>query len=224
MRYWSWSEIKEKIEDDMDLQEEPDILSEGELMGYVNDAIDVCEQYFIGLGDYFFATTTISVVASTRDYLLPDDIYATKIRKLFNGDREIKPLKDIRYIPQASNGTGDDYSYLIINQPGSKPKIRLFPTPLRDAEFDIYYTRNANRLTEEGGTDQTVDVPEAMLYIMEYVRMCIYKKEKQFQLMMDSKDTLIKLEMNLNNALSQRIDDENNTIEPDSDLYGDMYV
>jgi hypothetical protein len=225
MRYWTWGEIKEKIENEFDLKEEPDILAEGELLGYLNDAIDACEQHFIKLGDYFYSISDpVTIVAGTKDYDLPEDIYATKIRQIIcDGEYEIKRLKDIKNIPQLTQEPGSSYyKYKLINNPGSRPKIRLFPTPTSGGSLEIHYTRNAYRVNDEDGDDQEVDIPEAMLFIMEFIRMRVYEKEKQLQNVSDCKERLLKFEQMLIDALDAEVDDEDNTIEPDVEIYQDM--
>lgn len=220
MRYWTWGEIREKIEDEFDLQEEPDILSPGELCGYLNDAIDACEQHFIKLPRYFLSAAPLTLVAGQRDYDLPDDIYATKIVKLLHECSEVKKLKDISKVGILEKLTGDHYNYLLINISG-KPKIRLFPTPQSTAQLDLYYIRNANRIDEDGSDEQEVDIPEAMLWIMEYIRMEIYRKEKQETSISRSEARLTKFEQMMTDALAAHVDDENNFVEPDIELYED---
>lgn len=223
MKYWTWAEVKQKIDNDMDLQEEPDLLSENELMGYVNDAIDVVEQHFIKMGDYFLSTEKINIMEEERDYDLPEDIYATKIRKILcDSDYEVRPLKDLKYVSYQESSTNSFYKYLIINNPGSKPKIRLIPTPMADGVLDIYYTRNANRLSVDAGDYQYIDLPEAMGFIITYVKLRIYEKEKSPMYQMYYTEIQKQEEM-LIDALSQRIDDENNEIEIDINNYLDMF-
>lgn len=224
MNYTTWGEIKDAIQEDMDLQEEPDILAEGELMRYVNDAIEVCEAKFVRLGDYFFSVTDpISVVPGTKDYDLPSDIYANKIRKIFLDDQyEVKNLKSLNDIPFLKNEVGPAYRFKIINQSGARPKIRLFPTPTQAQSMEIYYTRSATRLTEDGGDAQEIEVPEANLFIKAYVKRRIYEKEKSplYQLYNDEVTVFGQL---LDDALAAQIDDENNTIEPDLEAVSDHY-
>ncbi len=220
MQYWTWGEIREKLENEFDIQEEPDILASGEMLGYLNDAIDLVEQHFIKLPDYFFSVSAaIPITAGTQDYALPTDIYANKIRKIFiDNQYELKALRDLRHIPLLKQESGTSYRYKILNIAGSAPVIRLYPTPTQSGTMEIYYTRNATRIT--GTSDsQEIDVPEAMNYILEYMRMRMYGKEKQFQSMMDCKDNLVKLELMLIDALAVQIDDENNEIMPDMELY-----
>lgn len=221
MKYWKWSELREKIENDMDLQESPEILGSGELVGYANDAIDMCEALFIGMPDYFFATTDIAIVAGTKDYELPADIYATKIRKIFIDDEyELKELRNLKLIPQLKNevGVNSTYLYKIINNPGERPVIRLYPTPSEGGTMEIFYTRNANRLT--GGEDDEIDVPEAMGLIIAYIKRRIYEKERSPLFQLYDAEVMAQKAL-LEDALSQRIDDENNEIAPDSSLWDD---
>jgi hypothetical protein len=228
MRYWTWGEVKEKIEADLDLLEEPDILAPNELLGYLNDAIDTVEQHFIKLGDYFLAVADrITLVDGQSDYDLPTDIYATKIRQILcSNNYVLRQLKDIKRIPDANESNGDSYRYMLINSLGtfSRPVIRLFPTPLKgDGEFiDIYYTRNAKRITSDDGDEQEIDVPEAMLYIICFIKMRIYEKEKNMAMYQAYREELMVHEKNLVDALAARIDDEDNVIEPDMDIYKDM--
>lgn len=221
MRYWTWGEIREKIEDEFDLQEEPDMLSDGELCGYLNDAIDACEQHFIGLGDYFLSTAQITLVAGTRDYDLPDDIYGTKIRKLIYDYAPVNRLRKLEDVTRLAEYTGDDYCYLLVNI-GSRPKLRLYPTPSKAGTLDLYYTRNANRIDEDGSDGQEVDIPEAMLWIFENVREKLYEKEKQVALIQKSQGKQEKLEAQMIKALSAMVDDESNSIDPDIEIYEDM--
>jgi hypothetical protein len=224
MRYWTWGEIREKIENEFDLQEEPDILSTGELCGYLNDAIDSVEQHFIKLGDYFYSISDpITVVAGTKDYVLPEKIYANKIRQIiYDGEYEVRPIKNVKNIPFISDSTGSDYTYKIVNNPGERPKIRLFPTPTSSGELEIHYTRNAAQIDPDGDDDQEIDIPEANLYIHHYIKMKIYEKEKNYQMFESYKGIIEEVEKDLIDALDAQLDDESNTIDPDVEIYQDM--
>lgn len=229
MRYWTWGEVKEKIEADFDLIEEPDLLAPNELLGYLNDAIDTVEQHFVKLGDYFLTVSDrILLEEGQNDYQLPTDIYATKIRQILcNDDYEVRLLRNIKNVLVANESYGDRYTYILINQAaiGGRPRVRLFPTPKKGfGEYlDIYYTRNANRITADGGDDQEIDVPEAMLYIICYIKMRIYEKEKNMAMYQSYQQELMVHEKNLLDALASRVDDENNEIEPDVEIYRDMF-
>jgi hypothetical protein len=229
MRYWTLDEVRQKIESDLDLLEEPDILSPNELVGYLNDAIDTVEQHFIKLGDYFLATTDrIELIEDQAEYDLPEDIYATKIRQILcDDDYVVRQLKDIKKIPLAEDNSGSEYTYMLINNniSGSRPRIRLFPVPKKgDGEYiQVYYTRNATRILSEDDGSQLVDVPEAMLFILCYIKMRIYEKEKNMAMYQSYKEELAEHKQNLMDALAARIDDEDNVIEPDTSLFDEHY-
>lgn len=229
MRYWSVGEIRAKIEADFDLLEEPDILSPNELIGYINDAIDTVEQHFIKLGDYFLSVSDrIELIEEQAEYDLPEDIYATKIRQILcDDDYVVRQLKDIKKIPLAEDNSGSEYSYMIINSniTNSRPRLRLFPVPKKgDGEFiQIYYTRNAQRIIPGGGDEQLVDLPEAMLYVICYIKMRVYEKEKNVAMYQSYRQELEEHKQNLMDALAARIDDEDNVIEPDVTLFDEMY-
>lgn len=220
MRYWTWGEIREKIEDEFDLQEEPDMLSEGELCGYLNDAIDSIEQFFVAR-KYFLSATTIAMVAGQRDYDLPTDIYANKIKKLIYDYNEIKPIKDLSKITivESLSGVGD-FCYILINS-GSRPKIRILPTPQESGTMDLYYVRNAARIEEDGDDDQEIDIPEANLYIIEHLRREIYRKEKNWMMVEKCDQRLKELKISFEDALDAQTDDDNNFIEPDTSFLED---
>jgi hypothetical protein len=221
MRYVTWGEFRDKIEKEQDLQEDPDILAQDELMGMVNDAIDLCEAQFIKLRDYFLADTTINIIGGQSNYDLPSDIWGYKIRNFYIPNfHEIKELKDIKKIPLLNyEQSSDPYYFKIINN-ASGPKIRLFPTPSRNVAATLFYTREASRLTPSGGDSQIIDIPEGMNFIRAYINLRIEKKERS-QMYSLSKEEMMYFEQLLIESLALTTDDENNEIEPDAELYED---
>jgi hypothetical protein len=224
MQYSTWAELREKIQEEHDIVEEPDFLSEGELLGYVNDAIDVCEKHFIKLPDYFLASGSIYLVSGQRDYDLPEDMYATKIRGLWHDqDRyRVKLLKSISHKSLLEESPGATMKFLIINNSGELPKIRLFPTPNNTGNtLSIDYIRGASRLS--GDDFEEIDIPEAMGFITSYVDMKLKQKEKLYGgPLEDAKAEMMRQEQLLIEALATRIDDEDATvIEPDVSIYED---
>jgi len=84
MELLTYSNIKEKIENDLDLIDE-DFISETELLGYMNEALADAQAVIHTLGleaTYFLKNDTINLVGGTSDYAYPSDIYAMKIRKM----------------------------------------------------------------------------------------------------------------------------------------------
>lgn len=223
MQYLTWGEFREKIESEFDLQEEPDFLSPNEMCDYLNEAIAKCEKQFIKLGDYFLSCSSLNLIDNQRDYPLPEDIYATKIRSIMVNGRRIRLLKDLTSTQSLGDGKVTDPShFLIINERTAGPLIRFFPIPSGGETVDIYYTRNATRINPEGDDNQEIDMPEAYEYLYTFVRMMLYKKEKQYPLMEGEKVNLAMAAQELADALGARVDTEENTIEVDASFYADM--
>ena len=221
MEYWTLGEVRQKIEKEHDIQEEPDFLAEGEFTGYVNDVIDTLEQHFITIDDYFFATDTINLVEGQRDYPLPDDIYAMKIRGIYDKDNnKIREIKDQAQMKVLAASPGEIYRFKLVNNRGSKPFIRLFPTPTSSEVLDINYTRNASRVEND---EDEIDIPEAMGYLFCYLRMRLYQKELNVPMAEEKKAELAKQEELLKAALATRTNDEENEIVPDVRIYADQY-
>jgi hypothetical protein len=225
MAYTTWGDFRDKIEKENDIQEDPDFLAEGELCGILNDGIDKCEQHFIKIPGYFLASTTITVVAGTRDYDLPDDIYGTKIRNIVHTTEyyEVKEIKDLKDRTFHELSTGSEYRYLLVNNAGDGIKLRLYPTPAEGCTLEMEYIRNAARIDPDGDDDQEIDIPEAMGFLYSYANWRIRKKEKILSEIADAKQEMEAEKEDMLSALAQRIDDENNEIAPDISIYQEHY-
>src|SRR3954470_8745840 len=124
MTYPTWSELKTKIEADLDLQDE-DFVTASELLGYANEAVDEAEAEIHTLyEDYFLTEGTITLIAGTSSYALPSDIYGSKIRGvIFSNNGLIYPVKRIRNSKKFElianirfiSSSTDDYRYLLKN-------------------------------------------------------------------------------------------------------------
>ena len=222
MKRWTWLEIKTKVQDDLDLKSEV-FISPTELLGYANEAIDEAESLVHTLyQDYYLTNTTISLVASQQDYDVPTDIYADKIRRLLiaDGSRnyEIKRIRNISKIPHIQDS--DDLRYILINDSAnSNVKIRMYPTPSSAKTATIWYIRNANELASD--TD-TCDLPEiATQFVIQFMKQRCYEKEGHPNVVKAMQDTE-RLRMKLEATLAERVDDDNNTIEPNLDFYWDF--
>lgn len=82
---YTYAMMKEKLENDLDLIDEP-LVSEAELLGYINEAIEDSETavHTLGIEDtYFLANDFIYLNPAQSTYDLPADIYANKLRKLY---------------------------------------------------------------------------------------------------------------------------------------------
>jgi hypothetical protein len=183
MRYWTYQEIKQKVNRDLDLEDE-DFIQPEELQDYVNEAIDECESEIHTLyEDYFLARAPITLVNGQEDYDVPADIYANKIRRLMyvNGS-DVYPIKMIphskrieRYHEVAITGQSSRYEYFMDNSTAGEPKVILVPTPKEDGQFvTAWYLRNANRLIAD---EDICDIPEFVHFVIQFVKVRCYEKE-----------------------------------------------
>ena len=229
MRYWTWAEIKAKVLRDLDLEGET-FINEAELLGYANEAIDEVERQILTLcEDYFLARGQITLVSGQEEYAIPPNIYGMKIRQIiYRAGTQVWKLKRLRnwhkiaiYETEKTimNGT-QQYGYFILNSvEGESPKLLLTPTPTEAGSYlYIWYIRNANELT---GDASKCDIPEAVNYVMSYMKMKCLEKElhpnlpKAIQDVEQQKADTLK-------TLSDMYADNEDTIEPDYRLYAEM--
>lgn len=221
MRIWTYAEIKAKVELDMDTEGE-DFVSDTELMGYVNEAIDEAEAVIHNLNeDYFLNSDLVSVVNGTSDYSMPSDVYANKIRLVQWNDGTNKyavrriTLEDIPYVE-----SGDDYRYLVLNTASTGPTFRLYPTPAATDSTSLrrYYIRNATRMT---ATNSNCDIPEFISFVLAFTKVKVALKElnplvETFQAELEKQRQLMV------ETLNEMIPDGDNSIPLDLSAYTDM--
>ena len=144
MKYWTYAEIKTKVEQDLGIEQE-EFISATELLGYCNAGIDKAEAEIHTIyEDYFLSKTDIFPVANDDTYSLPLDIYANKIRGImFKNQNLIYPMRRIRFndkfndIMQTNHyDVGSDYyRYLLINRSAAEGvQIEVVPMPLSSVE------------------------------------------------------------------------------------------
>lgn len=228
MKFWTWGEIRDKVERDLDLEGESFITAD-EMLGYANEAIDEVERHIHNLcEDYFLTRGTITLVSGQEEYDLPTDIYAMKIRsmvyRLQNSVWKVERVRDWHKfeqyeMEQTNEGGTLQYVYFIVNTTPGSPKVLLAPTPNEDgANIKIWYIRNANTLT----TDTDIcDIPEAVNFIMQYVKVRCYEKEQSPML----QKAMVDLENEKATTiatLSNQVADNSTELEADMRLYNDM--
>lgn len=231
MRYWTWSEIRTKIEQECDLEDE-DFVRRDELLAYANEAIDEAEAEIHSLyEDYFLKYTDLPVVAQDEFFslttLLPD-IYADKIRRLIftqaggTTTYTVTRLKDWKKFEQKaasdSQLTTDLYQYFLLNQTAGNPQIMLVPKAHESGTLRVWYLRNANRLTVD--TD-ICDIPEFVNFIFSHMKVKVYGKEGH----PGYQEALERLETErarMTAVLAARTPDAENEIEMDMSSYEDM--
>lgn len=221
------SDIRGKIETDLDLLEET-FISSSELNAYINEAIREAESEVHGLcEDYFLASTPLSVTAGTDSYDLPSDIYADKIRAIIytNGTDiyRVKKLihrsyqfEEIALINTYSPSLR--YQFILTNNLSAGRKIKFFPN-IRDTSstnFLIYYIRDAQTLEND---DDVLDIPEAYNFILAYAKAKCLAKENAGQVPGGIANELEHQREMLLNSLRDRVPDYDNEIEKDFSAY-----
>lgn len=227
MELLTYSQIKTKLENDLDLGDE-DFVTETELLGYINEAIDDCEAIIHNLGleaKYFLTTDTLTLVSGTSDYDPPSDIFANKVSKVFyvNGANKyevfrLRDLRDTQWI-----NAGEDYRYLILNLTGGL-KWRFYPTPAESGAYiQRFYIRNVRKLTTSTASTNTCEIPESINFIFQHVKKRVYEKEGNPNLPEATQDLKVQHDLMVQN-LQEYVPDENNAIIPDFTFYQDMYL
>jgi hypothetical protein len=226
-RYWTWAEIRDKVEDDLDLQDETFVRPD-ELLAYANEAIDEAEAEVHSLyEDYFLARGTITLVSGQEEYDLPTDIYAHKIRSLvYDNNAKIYKINRVRdwkkaedYSIQLNYGTGEIYTWFLVNTTPGSPKILLSPPAIESGDVvKIWYIRNANRLVND--TD-VCDIPEFVNFIFQYMKVRIYEKEGHPNVAKAIAD-LEQQRKQMTGTLSSMVPDAENEIEADYSHYQEM--
>jgi len=224
MQFLHWTDIRDKVQQDLDLKDEG-FIEETELLGYVNEAIDDVEaEIHTIFADYFLSKATISLVTGTDEYALPSDIYATKIRRLLynNGSvkyeiRRIKDISETMYYQE-----NDDYGYLLTNVAGTGYRIKLYPPSRETTNTEIWYLRNANRLTiSDTDTSNVCDIPEFVNYVIQHTKMRCYEKEMHPNAPKAVADA-DRLKNLMRSTLTDMVPDEDNEIIKDLDFYYDF--
>jgi hypothetical protein len=169
MKIWTYQEALNKILNDLDLQDET-FISSDEMIGYFNEGMTEAASEIQSLNqDYFLSKYYVPLVSGTKQYELPDNIFANKIRGIYyqNGSTNY-PVNQIRRKDKFENmvltdeyATDADYSYILVNNiPGQQAKMELFPTS-RDSvvyppqngsstPMSMWYIRNVARIPVVG--------------------------------------------------------------------------
>lgn len=222
MKQWTYGEAKQKIQKDLDLQEET-FISDDELLGYFNDAIDEAEAEIHNLfEDYFLSDKTYTLLPGTNQYPMPDDIYANKIRFLWfndgNSRYQIKRTRE-RMMPYADMSR-DYYTFQIKHRSAAEGiVIELSPAVKHDGPFlFMQFIRNANRLSSDA---DIIDIPECMGFIFAYVAHEVCRKETHPLLPLANAKLEKQRDLMKTTLKSMTVDDDNE-IEPDLSFYEDM--
>lgn len=231
MKYWTWSEIRTKVEQECDLEDE-DFVRRSELLAYCNEAIDEAEAEIHALyEDYFLKYVDIPVSANDEFFSIPTlipDIFGDKIRRIIfrlndsTTTYTVTRLKDWHKFEQKAvsdtNVTTDLYQYFLINSTPGNPQIMLVPKSRETGSLKVWYLRNANRLALD--TD-VCDIPEFINFIFTHMKMKVYAKEGHpgYQEVLERLETE---RARMLAVLSSRVPDADNEIEMDLSAYQEM--
>lgn len=243
-QYWTAANIFRRVKDELDLNEET-FIDDVEMVGYANSAIDRAEQQIIGIHkDYFLTSDTLSLVSGTREYELPVDIYAHKIRRIIyeNGSQvyKLRRIQDWKKFERMAienvNNSATLYEYFLVNRAPGQPRINMVPIPSETGDFvTVWYIRQANRFDDAYtlvGEDRVLDtplddpsnildVPEALNYIVEFMKMkCDIKEKRNMGMIPTGSYPEVDREyQEFIGAVQEVVPDAENLIEPDFSSY-----
>ncbi len=238
MIYKTWSQIKSKVQRELDIEVEEFIQPE-EFVEYVNDGVSLCEAeiHDLGLEDLYFRTRfKIPLVSGTEDYSLPAPIYMNKILSfIYSKGATIYDISQLRgpdmyeniaHINQYNTIT-DYYKYIIRNDNADDGvKIQLVP-PSRETDADaatLWFIRESAKwdiLTDPDGLKKC-DLPQiAMQFLYQYVKYRCYEKEGHPN-MNDAKADLLAIKTTMISMMENMVPDSNTEIIKDLSSYQDM--
>lgn len=225
MKYWTWGELSAKIKRDIDTEDEI-FVTQDELIGYANEAIDEIEKKIHTLcEDYFITRTYIPVDPNVEELDLPLDIYASKIREvILIKDGQTFPAKQLknwrkfaRYEDNiaVSPGATNLYHYFVLNSTPGAPKLILSPKPVEAGLLAVWYIRNANEIID---TTSILDIPEAATYVTKYCTVKVMQKELN-PMLETAKADLETVLLDTIADLSQMFPNNETELEPDYTFY-----
>jgi len=227
-KFFTWTEIWTKIKSELDIDDDDDFIDETEAMSYANDGVDEAEAEILeAYPDYFLTRGTITLVATTDEYVLPTTIYAHKIRGIvyYSGSNvyEVKRIRDwkklISYRLARTNSSGSgDYGYFIHNSTAGSPKIAFSPIPYESGQvMEVWFIRQANRFTT--GADPC-DIPEFSSFVVDFLRERIeYKRAAGSPRHASALAKLEGTRGRMVDTLTTMVPDADNEIEPDMSSY-----
>lgn len=224
----TFGDLRQQLEKEMDTEDEG-FVQETELQGYFNSAITIVESEIIKLGlreKYLQKEAFISTVLNQKDYSIPADIVANKIRKVIyrNGNTiyPIRPLKsEDSYEAEdvyAVYAPSEYYRYQIYKS-GNNNIFRITPKAsitVANAIRMVYFGK-LNRFTSDA---IVCDVPDVCYeYILSYVRYRVYGKESHQNTMGERADLNALLQLMRETLQNQVADPEMDEMDADFTHY-----
>lgn len=219
----TYGEMLDDLQRELDLQDET-FITPNEFLSYFNRGIDEVESAIHTIyEDYFLVKAPLSLVYGTRDYDLPEDIYAQKIRGIFYNDgnskqyeiRRILKLQETDFLDQST----DMYKYVLINSATAGVQVSFYPLPSEtDTLITIWYLRNAKRFVD---STSVCDIPEFTPVITQYARWKCLAKEGHPDTQAALQDYQ-RMMQNMVETLTARVPDEHNEVPLDVSFYNDF--
>ncbi len=241
MQAVTYSQIEGKIRKDLDLQDTDNFIGYDEMAGYVNEGIDLAEAIILKIDeDYFLTKSSLSMVASAADILLPSDIYAQKIRAIIYKNQgrifEVKRLRDPkafleRMVINDQVTSTEEYMYFLRMDAGVTQAVAELTPPAYEsgAYLTIHYIRNAARvpLVEEGSSRATqlatiLDIPEFRSVLEQHAKMRCYEKMKDKVAEEKAEKKLAVLLETMVDTLTNRVPDRDDVVPQDFSHYAEM--
>ncbi len=217
------TQIKTRLQNDCDIQDEDFMDLDTELLGLINSAIDDAEALIHNLyEDYFLVRSTFTWVSGTQSYAMPSDIYAQKVRAIIYNDGsqkyEIKRLR--RPMDTELIESGELYRYMLTNDSTNGVRALFYPTPTESGtNAKIWYIRNAKKLSVAA---DSCDIPEFINFIYSHVKWNVARKEKsQLDLALTEKEFTLQSDL-MKTTLSNMVPDEGNEVLKDMSFYWDF--
>lgn len=216
MRTWTLKEFKDKIELEHDLQEES-FISSAEMINYINEGIDWAESIVISLYEDYYLDRTEWLPIVDEDEL-PETIYANKLRKVEVARNNTSPVESYQ-IFKNNNLSESFVGYNIFHRAGDPPTIVFENIPDDINYYRLTYTRNANRVTEDG---DVIDLPEvAIYYAQQFVKRRCYQKERD-PLSFASGEEIVAMTQALQDTLSNVVNDGSDQMQADYTFYSEF--
>lgn len=230
MATWTKADIVDKVELDLDLQEEK-IVTPGEMTGYVRAAVRDARAIIENIeADYYLAKAALSLVLGQDTYSLPDGIYSSKIRAIIYDEgaggryyeiKRIRQLQKFLKIAEESRFSSEqaDYRYFLLDQSatdGVKIKLSRPSSVTSSSLATIWYLREANDLLLDA---DVCDIPEFIDYIFAHVKKSCLTKMNNGVSPPEAEAELEKEEKRMVDTLESQTADDDTTVEQDLSHY-----
>ncbi len=226
------SQVMDKVEVDLDLQEET-IISRAEMRGYLNDALRDCRSFLFKLDpDYFLDSAPMALTMNQELFDLPTGCYAAKIRAIIydNGSlqyriRKISELHKFERIHELDADQGSDPQYrYTVKRPiaGAEFKIKLSPPSreISDENITVWFTREVT-LIEDGDEAGDIDIPEHIDYIYAHMKRSCKTKLNNNVTPPDADQAVEDQKALIVEALEGMDAESDNEVPPDFSFYDD---